>query len=308
MVIINNLNKYLVLIAFVCLFTFPLPSETLWLRELFNSGHTILFLFISLVLYSKIDAINRFLSPQLTCLFVLAIGLAVGAAIEVFQGLIQREASLADLNKDFLGILAGLALALSIRQKTRRTRVLFITIAFGLLIFGMYSLIQLSWHYVQRNKSFPVVIAFDENWSTSFLKLNNAELLGELKVKNSDDTKYQRVRFDIGKYPGIGVIEPEEDWSAYRVLRFDVYSANDEDIKLVLRVHDKQHNNDFDDRFNRAFIIHRGINTVMVDISQIQKAPSDRMMDLTNIADVHLFLSEVSTPLYLGISNIYIEK
>lgn len=221
--------------------------------------------------------------------------------------MLQREASVVDLSKNLLGITAGLALVSSVRQKRRLNRVLLISAALGFIALGMYSLIEISWHYVQRSKSFPILIAFDESWSKSFMRFDNSEILMDANVESRDDIKLYRVRFDSGRYPGVSIIEPESDWLKYRVLRLIVYSANDENIKLGLRVHDKQHNQNYDDRFNQRCIIQPGLNHIVVNMSQIQSAPLSRNMDLTNIANVKLFLSSVSTPVFLDISNIFLE-
>lgn len=303
----NSRNALLILITIICLFFLPLPASTIWWRELFNSGHTILFTLISIVFYCRLNAIKRFPRPIIIYSIILAIGFIAGAAIEVLQGMLQREASVVDLSKNLLGIMAGLALVSSVRQKRRYKRILLIAASLGFIVTGMYSFIEISWHYAQRSKSFPMLIAFDKGWSKSFMQFDNSEILMDANVESKDGLKLHRVRFDTGKYAGVSIIEPESDWLKYRVLRLSVYSANDENIKLSLRIYDKQHNKSYDDRFNQRYIIQPGLNHIVVNVSQIQSAPLSRNMDLTNIANVKLFLSNVSTPLFLDISNIFLD-
>jgi len=306
MVASHNLNKALLLIALVCLLFLPLSADSLWWREVFNSGHTILFIIVSLILYSHIDGLQKDTSQLTVCLLVLVTGLTLGVLIEVMQGMMQREASYTDLAKDFYGLMSGLMLALFLRKKLKLNRYLLIVVSFVFLVLGTSSLIQLSWHYLQRNNALPVLLAFDENWSTSFLHFKNSELLGISGTDNNDGVAFHKVRFDSGQYPGVSIIEPEEDWSAYRALRFTVFSANKENIELYLRVHDNRHDQDYADRFNQRYLVQPGLNDIEVKISRIQNAPYSRKLDMKNIAGFELFLINNKEPLFLEVSNIFL--
>jgi len=115
------------------------------------------------------------------------------------------------------------------------------------------------------------------------------------------------VRFNPGEYPGISVIEPEPDWSGYRSLRLDVFSANKNGLILVLRVHDDRHNQQFLDRFNMRLQIRPGMNEIDIPLRQIALAPRGRKMDMTNIAGVVLYMVGLNEPVELEIGNIFLE-
>jgi len=70
----------------VSLLFMPLAAANLWWCEVSNSGHTILFLFISIVLYYWLSVVFRFSSIAITYLVVLVTGLLLGIAIEMLQG------------------------------------------------------------------------------------------------------------------------------------------------------------------------------------------------------------------------------
>lgn len=295
-------------LALVSLLFMPLTAANLWWREAFNSGHTILFIFISFTLYFWLKAVLRFSTPMTIYLLVLVAGMLFGVVIEVLQGLMQREASVDDLYRNLSGIISGLGLVSVTRQKVLRNKILMALFSLGFLLLGTASLLQLSWHYVQRDRAFPLIADFGEEWSSSFVRFNNTKLLGPSVRVSDENNRSFRLRFEPGKYPGVSVIEPEKNWLVYNRLRFEVFSDNAEDVILVLRVHDKSHNQNYNDRFNQTVIIRPGLNDVAVNLSELRKAPVDRELDLTEIAGIKLFLIEVKTILFLEVGNVFLEK
>jgi hypothetical protein len=311
MVVRRDLNKNFLFSAIaglivVSLLFMPLAAGNLWWREVFNSGHTILFLFISFVLYLRLSATSRFSNSVIIYLVVLVVVLMLGIAIEMLQGLLQRETSVDDLYRNFFGIISGLGLVSLRRQKILSNKILVLIFSLSFLLLGTCSLFQISWHYVQRVNAFPVILDFNADWSDSFVRFNRAEMVVS-SGKAGDKNRLFRIRFDAGSFPGVSIIEPAPDWSAYRNLRFKVASGHDENIDLFLRIHDKNHDQNYQDRFNKKLIIHPGLNEIVISLAQIEKGPLKRDLDLTNIAGLILFLSKVKKPQLLEISNIYLD-
>ncbi len=311
MVVRRDLNKNFLFSAIaglivVSLLFMPLAAGNLWWREVFNSGHVILFLFISFVLYFRLSAIYRFSNSVIIYLVVLVTCLLLGVAIEMLQGLLQRETSVDDLYRNFFGIISGLGLVSLRRQKIRSNKILMGMFSIGFLLLGSGSLFQISWHYIQRAQAFPVILEFNAEWSNSFVRFNKTEMEPS-SDKAGDNNHLFRIRFAAARFPGVSVIEPEPDWSAYRKLRFKVASGHNGNIDLILRIHDINHDHRYQDRFNRKLIIHPGLNEIVISLAQIEKGPLNRDLDLTNIAGLILFLSKVEKSQLLEISNIYLE-
>ena len=133
-------------------------------------------------------------------------------------------------------------------------------------------------------------------------------LSGEVVLVTKAGKKLYRVRFDPDKYSGVDLIEPEGNWSAYHKLRFQVFSDNASSINLVLKIYDEKHNQNYNDRFNQSFIIQPGLNEIVVNLNQVRNAPINRELDLANIANVQLFLIDVESSLFLGLSDLLLEK
>jgi len=303
----SNLYKAIFIVSLAILLLVPLPADTLWLRELFNSGHSIVFFFITLILFEYVSIRLKGFHPVVTFLVVLAAAFMIGVFIEMIQGLLQREASVSDLSRNLAGIIPGLCLAIYFQQKAWYQRLALISVMLISLFFGGYSLIEISWSYYQRSKAFPLLTEFEKPWTKSFVRLNKVAFQGVANKKSPLELARFNFRFDPGVYPGVSIIEPVENWSGYQSLHFDIFSTNIDNVKIVLRVHDKQHNQDFSDRFNRHFILQPGLNRIVVELSEIRDAPHNRKLDMVNIAGVELFLTDVEETLFLEVSNIFIQ-
>ncbi|PCI07220.1 MAG: hypothetical protein COB77_05180, partial [Gammaproteobacteria bacterium] len=100
--------RNLIWLAVIVLLFVSVPTYNLLWREAFNSGHAVLFFFISIVIYQKIKKKRHALPVFSVCLLAFIFSMLVGVLVEVLQGLGSREASLADLVSDLFGVLSGL--------------------------------------------------------------------------------------------------------------------------------------------------------------------------------------------------------
>lgn len=277
--------KYIVILVVVALlFSPPVIIESLWLREAINSGHSILFVLLSFVLYSQVNVRRPQSRPVIKYLFVIITCFIVGVMIELLQTAVHREASLDDLYGNSFGIMAGICLHAAIDQQSAHRRkiiaALFVISSMSFLLAGMAPLIQLSWHYLERKNAFPVIVDLESNWSTSF------------------------VHHDKGDYPGLSIIEPEPDWSGYRTLKLSLQSNNKTDIDLVVRIHDRAHTQEYIDRFNMKLTIAPGFNEIHIPVKDIRNGPAERELSMNHISGVILYSSKTDEWKKISVSNI----
>ncbi|MBL4712269.1 MAG: VanZ family protein, partial [Gammaproteobacteria bacterium] len=71
-----------------------MPTYNLWWREAFNSGHTVLFFFLSVLIYQQLIIRRRGLSVLSTCAIVFILSMLVGVFVEALQSFVSREASI----------------------------------------------------------------------------------------------------------------------------------------------------------------------------------------------------------------------
>ena len=241
----NGFYRASFLVFFVGLFLVPMPTGNLWWREALNSSHTIVFGIISFAISYRLSISKQFSNKIIMYFVVFIMAMVLGFIVEILQGLTSRDVDLSDILRNMVGILAGLCFASVVHQKNmlhRRAMALYLLIGSCLLLTGFYPLMQLSWHYYERSQAFPALTGFDEQWMTSFIRFNNAEVISGLDAVRGKNTGLHRLQFNQGDYPGLSVIEPEPDWSKYSSLRIIIFSRYDKSTNLVLRVHDKLHN------------------------------------------------------------------
>ena len=84
--------------------------------------------------------------------------------------------------------------------------------------------------------------------------------------------------------------EPYPDWRGARALVLNLHNPGESDLPLALRVHDRIHNQQYRDRFNREFTLHAGERLELsIPLREIESAPSGRLMDLSRVAGVMIF-------------------
>ena len=93
--------------AVVSLLLFPFPAASLWWSEAFDSGHVVLFVFLSIFTYFQLT--TKYPAVDITRLFgfIFVAGILFGVVIELLQILLHRGASLHDVYLDAIGIIAG---------------------------------------------------------------------------------------------------------------------------------------------------------------------------------------------------------
>ncbi len=296
-------------IAIIGLLLLPFPASSLWWREAFNSSHVILFVFLSMFTYFQLA--KKYQATDITRLFgfILLAGILFGITIELLQSLVQRGSSLHDVYRDVAGIIAGFFIIGVINNyEYRKFRAVIFLISTGvLLFFSLLPLAQITLDTIARNRAFPVLVDFDANWSSSFVQFNSAEIVHRSHSDKIEAEKLFPVLLKQGAYPGFSVTEPVADWSKYQNLRFKIFSNNKEDFKLVLRVHDNLHNQAHSDRFNKSLIIESGLNEIIIATAEIQKGPAQRALEMTAIAGIILFASNLDSELQFEISNIILQ-
>ena len=99
-----------------------------------------------------------------------------------------------------------------------------------------------------------------------------------------------RIAFEPAEYSGWGIQGPFPDWSGHRELAFEVYSELSEPVRMTLRIHDRSHNQEYRDRYNREFVIQPGSTQIRVPLGQVKGAPAGRQMDLAAIDGIGMFI------------------
>ena len=296
-----------------------LPGNTLFWRELQNSGHTILFAMITLTFMLMIRPAAAMIESLFSkYLDALALLMSVAILTELGQILTHREPSLVDIVRNISGILIGLGVYAFFdtrliamgghRWHVGRVGVLAFTML--VLLLTLTPLLNLAYAYKQRNQAFPLINDFQSGWGRQFINLNQAVLTqvsASYGLVTGEKHSASQLVLKPGIYPGISIVEPFPDWSAYETLSLELYSLEAETFNLVLRIHDSRHNRDYYDRFNQVLTVIPGVNRYLIPLSRVEQAPRSRMMDIERISGVILFAHRLDKPLKIQLGELGLE-
>ena len=296
-----------------------LPNINLFWRELQNSGHSLLFIIITLLILLLLQDTSKIFRLDPFTLYVTAcfISLLIGIVIELVQLSTHSDASKMDIVRDLAGIIVGLGLYASFDpelptsnlKSNKKMRTGIIILSFCVFTASMLPLTFLSAAYVQREAVFPVIVDLTANWTQPFLRLKNAVINSPKNNEIGVDIKDQltRIEFKPGAYPGVSIIEISPDWSGYKTFTITIYSEFIQPFNLTLRIHDDQHNYAYTDRFNTKLTVSNGINHFRIPLEAIMKAPLSRKMNMMRIREIILFSAQPLEKLHFDVSTMRLE-
>ncbi len=273
------LAALLILITALLLFPFPFISEArnapALANALENLGHPLAFGLIAWIAYERFGA--RFARYGLPGPVFLMLALAgFGALTELAQAYTGRDPTLEDWIGDVLGSGAVILWRASRQRLIRTLSVLCVAAAIAPLAFTLLS-------YGARWKEWPVIWRQDSMWLRRFSETQQ------------------------GAFPGLAVKKPRSDWSGFRAIAVDVRNPGSEPTAVTVRVHDRQHDGSFDDRFNRNFELPpSSASTLRIDLEDVHSSPAGRDMDLQHIAGVIVF-ARTAGPLPFQVNAIRLE-
>jgi VanZ family protein len=297
---------WLLLLAALPLFFFGGGDDPV-LRHFYDIAHIAYFGILSaLLLWSRPQLQNLSFSQQLLLAAVSAI--LVGGAIELLQIPAHRDASIADLHRDLLGALAGVALA----SKAARhwppagLRILLAALAVALLLETkpMLDSVVMAAH---STRQFPVLSNFEHRaevrlWSGGS---RNSEMAREgrysLALFVSAATRFSATTMAV----------PCPDWRGYDTLRVSVYREGARPLSVWVRVLDQENARGgyiFDDRFQAEFPLHGGWNDLDIPMDQIIRGPARRLLNLAAVKELSIYTVDANEPQRIFIDDVRLTR
>lgn len=266
-----------------------IPGDTEWTRELQNTAHTPAFALLAWLIWAVVLAQPRPPAHPPAVAFGVCVLFAGGT--EVLQHVLGRDVSVCDILRDLLGAGAmalGLA-AISAGQKARRRRKALLLSASA--VTALVALAPLGWTtaaYVHRYQRFPVLAEFRSALDVYFVDLKGTTKRPTLTAVDGGSALI--VPLIAHEWPGVELREPFPDWHGFKRLHLKLSNPSKHDLRLTLRVHDKQHTMLFEDRLNVP--IHVPAHATIewhIGLDEIERAPRGRLMNLRQIANLQLF-------------------
>ncbi len=204
-------------------------------------------------------------------LCIMAAALLFGGGAELLQSLTGRDPSMTDVLGDLLGSVAAILfrVARTRGEFTLGLRGAATAVLFLVLATIMTPLTATAGSYIARSRVFPLIWEPDSIWLRRFAQLHR------------------------GPYPGLAILEPMPDWSAYDSLIVELHCLGSTPLVVNVRVHDRHHDDSYSDRFNMRYEVTPGRrHRLRIPLSEIANAPAQRSMDMHAIDGLTIFLRQ----------------
>ena len=296
---------------------FRFGSQILFWDIARNVGHAPLFGLIAVILLWLVQlSFGRRLSRMLQYSIAWLAAVGMGVFSEYLQIATQRDADIIDWLRDIAGATAFLALYFTIdprlpdrgRKLRNRSKTPIRIAAITILAVVGVPMITAGIAHVHRQTSFPKIHTFDHYLERKFLKTVNTNLeYGDSPDGWSGHTsQVAKVTFLPARYPRMEFIEPYPDWRGYQALTLDVFSPGDSSLTLFITIYDCRKSN-YQDRYNGELQIQPGHNDLTIPLTDIEHGPQNRLLDISSIRMINIFVIKPQQPLILYFDDLFLE-
>ncbi len=277
----------------------PDSGSLRFIRVGWDFGHLFSFALWSYLLLNRFRPASLKTAGGLVFLFAVVIG----AATEVLQSFVGRNASMADFYHDQIGAALGLVGYYCFAGRI---------IGFRLWLLGGATVLMLVWLLA------PVMqVAVDDLLAaTQFPLLSGFETPleasrwgGSAKRKITRQIAYTgraslQVEFSTQRYSRVELRDFPRDWRGFAALSMEIYNPEETPLRVFLRVHDLGHDHAYSDRYNTQLDVAHGWHHFSVPLQTLERAPRKREMDLGDIAAVILFVDKLEQPQKIYIDDV----
>jgi VanZ family protein len=267
-------------------------------------GHIVYFALLTWLLM-RWHVVNQ-LSPGVQWTIILLVTLLVGISIEVMQYGTGRTPDAGDVLRDVTGSLLVLAFAPSglVSQPLSRRYALQISVLVLLLV-QLWPLTNSLIDEAIARQQFPLLSAFETPFEI-YRWGGNAELSVE-SVPSVARGKLLKMPLTTDQYSGATLKYFNGNWASFNTLEISLYNPGVDPLQITCRIHDLQHvdgNEEYEDRFNRSFLLKPGWNEVVIDLNEVQESPAGRSMDMNHIIGLGIFVVALPEPRVLYLDKI----
>ncbi len=226
----------------------------------------------------------------------------LGGLTELIQSEIGREAAWLDLGNDIIGGLLGVVFFSAARKTISPWQLKLLQAPILLLVFwSIFPVSKVLIDDVIALRQFPLLAGFEtplegSRWSGSAKRDVDKTIFFSGKAS-------LRLKLTTQRYSGIGLKDFPRDWSGYSAVSLQVFNPDQQILQLYFRIHDQYHsshenihNNAYRDRFNTSFKLKPGWNHLQISLSKVAHAPRDRLLDLTHVAGMGVFVGKLKKP------------
>lgn len=288
----SNILAYLVLIASLSVIPFLFVKRdvdaavtlTRSMKHLWDFAHFPLFICITLTCYLFFKPLQRMVF-EIRLFYILLFTLLLGAVFEVIQVMVGRYFQWQDIYWDISGAMCAVLL-LNYRAP-RKYRYSFTMGIMVFIIITAISSIPLTTSLLdeyQARRDFPVLADF-----SSTLQLGRFSRRSNFTLTD----RGLEISLTTGRYSGFSFNYFPRDWSVYNGVKILLHNHESDAILFTCRIHDLEHNQKYEDRFNQVYSVLPGEFVIQINFEDVRIAPKGRILDLTRVRGLICFTSNL---------------
>jgi VanZ family protein len=273
-------------------------------KHLWDIGHIVYFALLACLLSRWRFVAQLSLAGQWT--IILLITLLVGVSIEFMQYGTERTPDTGDVLRDLTGSLLVLVFGSSRSASQPVSWRLSQQVAvLVLLAVQLWPLTKTLIDEATALQQFPLLSNFEtpfeiDRWA------GNAMLSVE-SMPSISQGKLLKLSLTTDRYSGVALNHFYGNWISVRTLKISLYNPDAVPLQIICRIHDLQHTDgyeEYEDRFNRSFLLMQGWNHIEIDLDEVEESPADRNMDMSRIRGLGIFVVSQSEPRFLYLDNV----
>ncbi len=290
----------IVFIPFLFFFSKPEQFSPRSIQHAWDLGHIFYYAMVPFVIITTRK--KKDIHPRHQILFAFAFAAVVGLLMELFQRTTGRTFDPIDLVRNMIGALVAISFLLPVRATVPKITK---AITIALVLSQIYPVTTSLIDEFQARRDFPILSDFETSFQIQRW-LSSADIS---IAKNVGAPGNHALRADLttAAFSGIELDYFPPNWQRYRKFQFQIFNPSPEPISLTCHIHDAQHTRGprlFSDRFEKIYTVSQGWNTITIDIKEIQEAPLNRSMDLTQIRGIVIYATHLPHPRTIYIDNL----
>jgi len=280
-------------------------TQTRSMKEFWDLGH-IAYFFLLVYLAGYLPALRNLSTGKLS-LGLIAFSLVFGGLIELSQYATERTPDILDLVRDLTGALLALVFLGRYNRWLKQGQLISLKIVVAVLLVAQtVPSAKAVVDEIIAYRQFPVLV----NNDTPF-ELDRWSGNSDIEIVRMDSTNLLKLQLTPGKqYPGTNLVYFPGDWNDFETLVVRLFNPSAEPLAITVRVHDRMHETAFlyRDRFSQGIRVVPGWNDLEIELSEIEKAPVNRDMNMHQISNLGIFTGRLTQNKTLFIDKIHLAR
>jgi len=108
-------------------------------------------------------------------------------------------------------------------------------------------------------------------------------------------------------YPGLTPVLKNNNWQGYESLAFDIYNPEEKEVKITIRLDDREVVSDYSDRYNHGFLLVHGLNRMNIPLNNLITSGTNRKLNLKKIQSLIIFMASPPEKVTLYVDYIRLQ-